>query len=303
MKTPWALAVLLSGMSFSVYALQGKSPEAALEEMATAEKPEAIVRHLPEAVQKSIDELPKPQKQQVLDKLLSMKSEHLGGYTIRRASRADGWEIIDEDGQSQGKVTLGNVFVSGLDALVSLQLQSEDDSQTFMVAMRLEGDDWRIDDFGPWQKTNLHLRQLVHQSSELEKNEAAAKADLQNILMALYRYAQQYPQVGLPSRLSMLAGHEGQEPSVDHAGLLDEGFAAEPLIMDGYQFRYTLTRAGLGMAVERRLDIGDFQLIAAPIEFGKTGNRSYFLDSSGKITATAENRPATKDDPAPDDED
>jgi hypothetical protein len=290
-------------MSFSAYGLQGKSPEAALEEMATADKPEAIVRHLPEAVQKSIDELPKLEKQQVLDKLLSMKSEHLGGCTVRRASKADGWEIIDEDGDSQGKVTLGTVFISGLDALVSLQLQSEQGSQIFMVAMRLEGDDWRIDDFGPWQKTNLRLRQLVHQPSVSEKNEAAVQAHLQNLRMALYRYASQYPQIALPSRLSVLAGHEGQEPSMEHALLLDEVFAADPLIMDGYQFRYTLTRPGLGlMANEHRLDMGDFQLTATPLEFGKTGARGFFLDLSGRITVTTENRPATKDDPVADDE-
>jgi hypothetical protein len=309
MKTPWALVTLLFGLSSVVHAIQAKTPERALEEIANADKPEVIVRHLPEAVEKSIDHLPKPQKQQVLDKLLSMKSEHLGGCTVRRATDTDGWEIIGEDGESAGKIKVVNVFISGLDALISLQLQSEDNSQMFMVAMRLEGDDWRIDDFGPWHKTNLRLRQLVHQPSDAEKNESATRATLLQIVMALRGYWNLYRNIGFPSRLDLLAGHAGQEASQDHAGLLDTSFAAEPLIMNGYEFRYVLTRRG-GFSSPagtfhgyQYFDPGAFEITATPVEFGKTGARNYFTNQSGMITSTLENRPATVDDPVPEDDD
>jgi hypothetical protein len=251
------------------------------------------------------------QKQQVLDKLLSMKSEHLGGCTVRRAADAEGWEIIDQHGASTGKVNLANVFISGLDALVSLQLQSEDNSQMFMVAMHLEGDDWRIDDFGPWQKTNLRLRQLVHQPSDLEKNEAAALETLRQMIAALYNYGSHYPRIGFPSRLDVLTGKPGQEPSEEHSGDLDETFAADPLIMNGFRFRYMLTRIGgpIRISPDERVfsfaDRGTFQIIATPVEFGKSGGKSYLVNS-GRITWTAENRAATEDDPilgSEDDED
>jgi hypothetical protein len=66
------------------------------------------------------------------------------------------------------------------------------------------------------------------------------------MIAALNDYARQYPPNGYPSRLAVLAGDMGHEPSAEHAGLLDESFAAVPLIMNGYEFRYALTQAGGG---------------------------------------------------------
>src|SRR5579864_6829364 len=97
MKTHWFLIALLSGATS--HACQGTTPQAALEEIATATSPDAIARHLPEPVQENIDVLPKAQKKLVMDKLLEMKESQLGGYTIRPAHSSDGWEILDNDGQ------------------------------------------------------------------------------------------------------------------------------------------------------------------------------------------------------------
>jgi hypothetical protein len=308
MKSLWAVPVLLIGTSLAMGGLQAKTPQAALEEIATADKPEVIAAHLPESIQKSIEELPRPQRRQVLDKLLSLKSERLDGCTIRRSADEDGWEIIDGDGGSAGRVKLRNVFISGLDALVSLELQSEDGSQMVIVAMHLEGNDWRIDDFGPWEKTNLHLPQLVHQPTQAEKNEAAAQTTLHTMVTALVSYALQYRWLGYPSRLGFLAGHAGEQPSAEHAALLDESFAAEPLIRDGYEFRYTLTRTGgaplfpNALPMYEMVDAGSFQILATPVEFGRTGSRSYFINSN-RMTSTSENRPATEDDPRVHDDD
>ena len=73
------LLTFLSAASLSMRGLQAGTPQAALEEIATTDKPDVIVRHLPEPVQKSIEILTRSQKQQVLDKLLSMKAERLDG--------------------------------------------------------------------------------------------------------------------------------------------------------------------------------------------------------------------------------
>ena len=59
MKSHWLFASLLSAVP--LFAWQGTTPQAALEELATATKPEAITRHLPEPVQKGIEVLPKVQ--------------------------------------------------------------------------------------------------------------------------------------------------------------------------------------------------------------------------------------------------
>lgn len=68
MKSHWLLATLLSAVP--LFAWQGTTPQAALEELATATKPEVIARHLPEPVQKGIEVLPKVQKEQVMAQLL-----------------------------------------------------------------------------------------------------------------------------------------------------------------------------------------------------------------------------------------
>jgi hypothetical protein len=310
MRTLWVLATLWFGISLPACGVQAATPEAALEEIATAEKPEAIVRHLPQPVQKSIDELPNVQKQQVLDKLLTMKSEHLNGWTLRRSSDIDGWDLADEDGESQGKVKVANVFVSGLDALVSLQFQSKTDADQvmFMVAMHLEDHDWRINDFGQWMKSDLHLAQLAHQPTKIEKNEAAAQENLRKVLVSLLSYGADYPGIGFPSHLAVLTGRGEPKPSEEHAGLLEAAFAADPVIISGYQFRYTLTRPGGAILVRSTgsvegapatmFDMGAFQIVATPLEFGKSGIRSFFTDSTGRMTATSEDRPATTDDPA-----
>src|SRR5712672_3997696 len=153
MKSHWVLATLF--FALPLFAWQGTTPQAALEELATATKPEAIARHLPEPVQKRIEVLPKLQKQQVMQQLLEMKTTQLGGCSVRPAHDSEGWEILDEDGNSKGKVRLANAFVSGVDALLPLELELSGSTQDFIVTMHLEGDEWRIDDFGPWEKSDL----------------------------------------------------------------------------------------------------------------------------------------------------
>ena len=164
MKSHWLLATLLSAVP--LFAWQGTTPQAALEELATATKPEVIARHLPEPVQKRIEVLPKLQKQQVMEQLLDMKNTQL--RRLLRSSRrndSEGWEILDGDGNSKGKVRLANAFISGVEALLPLELDLSDGTQDFIVTMHLEDDEWRIDDFGPWEKNDLGLAKLLHRAN------------------------------------------------------------------------------------------------------------------------------------------
>jgi hypothetical protein len=299
----------LAATSLSMRGLQASTPQAALEEIATTNKPDVIVRHLPEPVQKGIEVLTSSQKQQVLDKLLSMKAERLDGCTLRHASDVDAWEIIDPKGETKGTVKLVNTFFSGVEALLSLKFESDDGWQMFIVAMHLEGDDWRIDNFGAWENTDLGLHKLVHQPTEIEKNEAAAQEILSDLERALYGYVQRFPRAGLPSRLHMLTATPGEEATEEHAGLLDASFAAEPLIKSGYEFRYMVTDRGSEASLEGHIPFGiypAYRITARPVEYGKTGTKSYMDERSAErsgVHATTENRDATEDDPAPDDPD
>ena len=290
MKSHWLLVTLLSAVP--LFAWQGTTPQAALEELATATKPEAIARHLPEPVQKSIEVLPKVQKQQVMEQLLEMKNSQLHGCSVHPAHDSEGWEILDEDGNSKGKVRLANAFISGVDALLPLELEVSGSTQDFIVTMHLEGDEWRIDDFGPWEKNDLGLRKLLHQPTEMEQNETAARETINTLVGALQRYASRFPRTGFPFHLRTLTTsnesgniYAGKEP------LLDESFAADPLIKNGYVFQYLLTSVGDG----GEHGWGSYEITATPVEFGKTGSKNYLADPN--LHVTSQNRPATDDDP------
>jgi len=292
MKTPqWLLIVLLSGIP--LYALQGSTPQAALEEMATATKPEEIARHLPEPVQKRIEDLPKLKKQEVMNQLLEMKSSRFNGCTVRLASNSDGWEIVDEDGDQKGKVRIPDAFFSGTQAVLPLEVQVNDYTQNFIVTMRLEDNEWRIDNFGPWEKSDLGLEKLLHQPTEMEKNEAAARNTLSQILSALRQYGWQHAPTGVPAELSALTEPVDRGKDAEPGAYLDSSFAAAPLIKNGYQFRYVRTAiGGPGQGP------GEFELTATPVEFGKTGAKNYFSNFY-QVHVTSENRPANAEDPAP----
>jgi hypothetical protein len=293
MKNLWILLALLPGIPLRAW--QAATPQAALEEIATTTKPEVIARHLPEPVQKSIAVLPKLQKQQVMAKLLELKASQLDDCTIRPGHDADAWEIVNGDGETKGTVRLANAFISGVDAILPLRIETDSVSQMFIVTMHLEDSEWRIDDFGPWEKNDLGLAKLVHQTTEMEKNEAAARQTMQKIGQAVRNYAYWNPETGFPFHLRVLTERmelgQGRPP----LSLLDESFKSEPLIKDGYQFRYLLTEVGTGEQGE----FGNFELTAVPLEFGKTGAKSYFANTSG-IHATTENRAATEADPRAD---
>jgi len=298
----WLVVMLVPLIPLSMPGMQAPTPQAALEEIATTAKPEVIARHLPEQVQKSIEVLPSGQKQEVLGKLLSLKAEQLGGYTVRRGSDADAWEIVDPNGESRGKVRLANSVISGLEALLFLKVELGSAPQTFIVAMHLEDDDWRIDNFGEWQSVDLGLHKLIHQPTEMEKNEGAARETIDRILGALSRYAVEFA-YGFPAQLRTLTGKPSEEASAEHAGILDESFAAEPLVKDGYLFRYRLIEAGsrLDDDVVRMPERGRFEIRATPLEYAKTGSKNFLVTDSG-FHVTTQNRDADADDPAPDDD-
>jgi hypothetical protein len=295
MKVRWLLSLLTS---LPLYAWQGTTPQAALEEIASTSKPEVLVQHLPEPVQKRIEALPVAKKQEILKKLLELKSEQLKDCTVRAAQNGDGWEVIDEDGTVKARVKLENAFISGIDAILPLKIESDDATQSFIVKMHLEDHEWRIDDFGHWEKMDLGITDLLHEPTEMEKNEAAAREALGRIEGALRRYAGTNPQIGYPSSLKVLTiGPANLKPEVwRYLGILDDSFAAEPLIKSGYRFRYLLTQSGDGLQ-----DPGNFEIVAVPVEFGVTGQKSFYLDQNGTVHVTTENRPATEDDEAIDD--
>jgi type IV pilus assembly protein PilA len=122
--------------------------------------------------------------------------------------------------------------------------------------------------------------------ARMAANEASAVRALRSYSYALGSYAAQCPQIGFPASLSRLGPGRG----CDHAGLLDNFLAKEAPARSGYSFHYsTGVLNNLGQ-------VTTFTLSAQPTAPGTTGQRSFFVDQSGVIRASASG-PAYADSP------
>jgi hypothetical protein len=81
---------------------------------------------------------------------------------------------------------------------------------------------------------------------------------------------------------------DGESVSQQHDSP-DAWLEHEPIVNSGYIFNYALTDPG---------QPGNFALTASPLEYGKTGTLSFFIDATCVLRSTSENREARKDDPA-----
>lgn len=123
-------------------------------------------------------------------------------------------------------------------------------------------------------------------------NESTAVGTLRTLNVSLEAHASTYPQCGFPDSLADLkpAGTPGPQQS----DLLDPVLAQDTFTKSGYVFSYRLM-AGKG---DCQAEPGTgYELAARPLQFRKTGQRSFFVDQTGAVRSTEENRAATGDDP------
>jgi len=139
-----------------------------------------------------------------------------------------------------------------------------------------EGGGWRLLSVG---LLLLDLPVLAQQWAEQEREaetqarEAAAIAALREIARAMEAYRRIFGRV--PDNLLQLGPTPKGSSSAIGAGLLDADLASGQ--KGGYLFRMVIR----GGAPEG--EGGGFELAAHPAEYGKTGRRSFFLDSAGTL--------------------
>ena len=135
---------------------------------------------------------------------------------------------------------------------------------------------------GAWKLLSLGLvlldiPQLSKQwaESDLAAHEDAALETLRGLADAVDSYSRAFGR--LPDTLAQLGPAPKDEVSPEQASLVNEHLAAGSAA--GYRFRYRITNPIGGE--------GDptFELSAAPEDYGKTGKRSFLLDSAGKFHA------------------
>jgi len=109
--------------------------------------------------------------------------------------------------------------------------------------------------------------------AEIKANEQAAIDSLKKLAEAVETYRKTYTH--LPEYLAALGQPAKGAAKGDQAGLVEEELVSGR--KDGYAFRYVIVGANTSGAPAK------YELAAIPVEYGRTGTRSFFRDSAGVL--------------------
>jgi hypothetical protein len=145
------------------------------------------------------------------------------------------------------------------------------DSQQTEFGLVRESGGWRLLSLG---LVLLDISQLSKQwgAQDLAAQEDSAIGTLRELADAVRSYRRAFGK--LPDALAQLGPAPKDHISPDQASLIDEHLAAGSA--SGYHFRYRILPAEIDPEAT-------FEIAASPDDYGKTGQRSFFLDGAGKI--------------------
>jgi hypothetical protein len=150
---------------------------------------------------------------------------------------------------------------------------TDTNSRRVIMGLVRENNQWKLLSLG---LLLLDLPTLAEEwdRAEIQNNEKSAIAAIKELATALEKYRVTYAR--LPQSLAELGPPvSGAAAKGDHAGLVDADLAEGH--KDGYSFRYVIVGANeLGAPAI-------YQLAAIPIEYGRTGSRSFFRDGTGEV--------------------
>jgi hypothetical protein len=135
-----------------------------------------------------------------------------------------------------------------------------------------ENGEWKILSLG-LVLLDLPSLELEWDSAEADKNEQTAIESIKDIAEAVEAYRRKYTR--LPESLSSLGPPLRGPENAEAAGLVAGDLAAG--MKNGYSFRYVIVGASsLGAPAK-------FELAATPLNYGRTGHRSFFRDAAGTL--------------------
>ncbi len=182
------------------------------------------------------------------------------------------------------QIRIGTPRVDQNLAFVPVELAADRKAEFGMV---LSSSGWKFISLGLLM---IDLPQLSVEwaAQDMGTREDAAVAALRKAALAIDTYYKAFEK--LPESLAQLGPAPKEGISDEASGLLDAELAAGRA--GGYLLRYRIVPAGED-GKESRYELG-----AAPTQYGTTGRRSFFLDSSGKMRgADKQGAPATAADP------
>jgi len=164
-------------------------------------------------------------------------------------------------------------------AYLPLTVQDASDSAGLTVRSVTMG---MVREAGQWKILSLGLLFLDLPSlesewdrAEMKTNEQSAVAAVKTVADAIESYRKTYTR--LPDSLKVLGPPAQGAGKAETAGLLDAELAGGR--KDGYSYRYVIVGANTSGAPAK------YELAAIPAEYGRTGLRSFFYDSTGVLHA------------------
>ena len=140
------------------------------------------------------------------------------------------------------------------------------------MGMVREAGQWKILSLG-LLFLDLPSLEIEWDRAEIKSNEQSAIASLKALAEAIETYRKTYTR--LPESLKDLGPAANNAPKSDGAGLVDANLAGGR--KDGYSYRYVIVGANTSGAPAR------YEVAAIPSEYGRSGLRSFFRDSSGQF--------------------
>jgi hypothetical protein len=154
-------------------------------------------------------------------------------------------------------------------------------SRSITFGLVREGGNWKLLSVG-LILLDIPSMEKQWEQADLEAHENDAIAALRKLATALETYRRAYGK--LPDALDTLGPAPQGGISPEAAGLIDAELSAGK--KDGYAIRYRIVPAGGNLSEEEANQAAKFELAATPVEYGKTGRRSFILDSSGILRGT-----------------
>jgi type II secretory pathway pseudopilin PulG len=211
----------------------------------------------------------------------------LDGHTVLRCE-ASGVVSEMRFGESQVRENLAFIPVT-----VPRGDEDQEDNESVRFGLVREGGQWKVMSVG---LVLLDIPALAREwaESDVRQREQKAIFALRKIAEALKSYQTAYGK--LPETLDELGPPAEGGFSPEKAGLLDAELATG--VAEGYRVRYSIVPPNGGEDESERNKAAGFTLAAAPVAYGRNGNRSFLLDSEGTLRGADKNGGiATANDP------
>ncbi len=273
----FATAGLLSGTAARAQQQVPASPETALSGALSAacrQDPAAFANFLPSDNAAAYRALPGPQRTALMKRFVLLEdpgrpllSTSTSGHPIVRCEAPS---IATEMRFGETRLRENLAFVP-----IQIPLPGEP-ARSITFGLVREGGNWKLLSVG---LILLDIPSMAKQweQADLEEREDNAIAALRKLATALETYRRAYGK--LPDALAPMGPAPKNGISPEAAGLVNAELAFGSV--DGYLIRYAVIAAGSNLPEEDANRAARYELAATPIEYGKTGRRSFFLDSSG----------------------